>query len=169
MSNVPDPTAKSGSVTLPDQSVINRVRDLLNGLESVLNDEVIACDFELLPNSSCNGIIQSSGIGLLLSDQGEFSLITPFGHIQNIGDITDDSKWQDVFDELKKYLDEFCESAQFSDEELSRFAESGEMITGFWIISITGIPVKGRPRILEDNETLPAIKLEDEWEHLVRE
>lgn len=154
---------------LPDATIVNHVRDFLKGLEASLTDAAIACDFDLLPSSSCNGLTQSNGIGVLYSDQGEFSLITPFGHIQNLGNISDDSEWQMVFDELKKFLDEFCESVQMSDDELARFADSGEMMTGFWILSIDATVISKKPRLLTPEEELSGIELEDEWERLVHE
>lgn len=153
---------------LPDEPESQPILTFMEELGSVFSDANIDYD-DRLSSSSCNGLIQSNGVGLLMNNEGEFILITPFGLIQGVSHICDDAFWADVQRDLEKYLKRFAEVQEIKPEVLRRFSDCGDGITGFWIISLDGLIICKQPRLLTTSENRPALDLEELWEKVVRE
>jgi hypothetical protein len=153
--------------TMPGAPEIQALRNLLDALGTNLTDTGYANDFELLSNSSCNALFQAVGIGIILNNEGEFSMITPFGLIQNVATLSEEDDWKKVFDELEQLLTQFCEVAAIDEDILGQFVDLGEKLTGFWIISQSDTVIHKNPRVLEEREWNPPMDLEEEWTKMV--
>jgi hypothetical protein len=152
---------------MPGAPEMQMIRDLVETIAQNLNDADYMVDTELLNNCLCSSMFQAVGIGLILSNEGELSLITPFGLIQGFGTLSDSDVVDKLFDELEQFLSQFCQTAPIDDNDLSSF-EIGDKTTGYWIISCGDMRISRSPRLLAERECVNPLQLESEWEKMVR-
>jgi len=152
--------------TMPGIPEIQALREFIDVFGRNLTDAGYTIDFDLLNNCLCNSMFQSNGIGIILNDEGEFSLITPFGLVQSFGTLPDSDEVEKLYDELEQFLSQFCQITAIDDDELYDF-EIGDNTTGYWIASCGDTVIHLRPRLLAESEWVNQLQLEAEWEKMV--
>jgi hypothetical protein len=159
------PKKETQAPTMPGVTEFQMLRDFVATFEKNLTEAGYTADFDLPNNCLCNSLFQSAGIGIILNDDGEFSLITPFGLVQSFGTLPDSDEVESLYDDLETVLSTFCRVAPINDDELYDF-EVGVNVTGYWIISCGDATIHPQPRLLKEDECVNPLKLEIEWSKL---
>lgn len=160
------PSQDTQAPTMPGVTEIQTLRGFIAMFEKNLADAGYNLDLELLNQCLCNSMFQSNGLGIILSDEGEFSLISPFGLVQGFGTLLNDDDVEKLYDELETFLNQFCQVAIIDDDTLYSF-EVGDHTVGYWIVSCGDTAIHPKPRMLAGSECVSALELETEWDKMV--
>jgi hypothetical protein len=163
---VKPPQQDTQAPKMPGVTEIQALRNFIEAFGRNLTDAGYTLDLELLNNCLCNSMFQSNGIGIILTDEGEFSLISPFGLIQGFGTLPDDDAIEKLYDELETLLNQFCQVTTIDDDTLYSF-ELADHTVGYWIVSCGETTIHPKPRLLAEAECVNALQLETEWEKMV--